>query len=683
VRKRSGKLERFDKSKIEKSLHKVMAELNFENKSKEITEEVINFLKAKFSNLMPSTKDIRDVVEDVLIKKGMVQAARAYVAHGSYFEENINELKGIFNKSNLKLSENAWVVLKKRYLQRDKYGNIIESPEQMFARVAKHVASCEKEKKKWEDEYYSVMVNLEFLPNTPCLVNAGRKLGQLSACFVLEVPDSMDGIFESLKDSAKIFQSGGGVGYSFSSLRERGGLISSTNREASGPISFMQIFDKTSEVIKQGGVRRGASMGVLRFDHPDIFQFIAEKSRGGLTNFNLSIGVTDEFMKEVIKNKNFYLRDNKGRRVRKINAREMFDYLCTHAWESGDPGMLFLDEINRQHPLRKLGRIESTNPCAETTLLPNEACVLGSINLTKFVRSRGINWSKLAKTVEIGVRFLDDVVTVNRYPTKEIEKMCLANRKIGLGIMGWADLLIELGIKYDSEKAVHLAKEVMKFIKKHAELTSEKLGREKGAFENYKKSSLKKRRRNATLLSIAPTGSISIIAGCSSGIEPLFGLAYVREVLGGVEMFEANEHFENYARYKGFYSKELMVRISQEGSVQGISEVPKEAKQIFVTALDIPLEWHVQMQSAFQEEVDNAVSKTINLPSDATIGDVKRAYMLAWKAKCKGITIYRYGSKDKQVLYLGRHLQKLSKKESHTWASAEYSGGCMHRECHF
>ncbi len=676
VKKRDGKLEAFSIYKIKNSLNKVMKELKVEDNSSDIAKSVEEFLQNKYKNVVLSTEDIRNVIEDVLIKKRMNSVARAYILHDDKHKV-VQELKNYFGKDNsLELSENALTVLKKRYLKRDSLGNIIETPEEMFRRVAKHVSSCEKNKKEWEEKYYNLMCSLDFLPNTPCLVNAGNKLGQLAACFVLPVEDSIEEIFDSLKNSAKIFQSGGGVGYSFSKLREKGSMIDSTKRYASGPVSFMEIFDKTTDVIKQGGVRRGASMGVLRVDHPDIFEFVGKKVHGGLNNFNVSVGVTDEFMNAVIHDKEFWLKNYKGKKVKSVKARELFDYICTNAWETGDPGILFLDEINRKHCLKKLGLIEATNPCGESDLLSNEACVLGSVNLSHMVHGKNIDWPKLANAVSIGVRFLDDVISVNKYPTKEIEKMCLANRKIGLGVMGFADMLIELGVKYDSEEAIALTKEIIKFIRKHAEETSEKLAKEKGEFSNYKKSNLKKKRRNATLLAIAPTGSISLIAGTSSGIEPLFGLAYIRESSVG-ELLETNKMFENYVRYRGLYSKELLIEVSSQGSIQGIKNLPKDIKELFVTALDIPLEGHIKMQATFQSEVDNAVSKTINLHSEASIGDIKRAYMLAWKMKCKGITIYKYGSKDKQVLYLGKHVK------GHTRVHEEYSGGCVHRDCIF
>ena len=422
------------------------------------------------------------------------------------------------------------------------------------------------------------MKNLEFLPNTPCLTNAGTTRKQLSACYVLDLPDSIKDIFETLKESALIFQSGAGVGYSFSKIRAEGSLIKTSNREASGPVSFMYVFDKAAEIMKKGGIRRAAMMGVLDITHLDIFEFIGAKENGDLKNFNISVAITDDFMRKVLHGQNYWLKDDKGRNVKKFNSREVYDYICKNAWENGEPGILFIDEINRKNNLKKLNHIYASNPCGEVPLFERESCCLGSVNLSKFTRKGDVNWVKLAKAVKIGVRFLDNVVTVNKYPSKEIELMCLSNRKIGLGVMGWADMLIELGIPYDSKEAVKLADSVMKFINKKAREESEKLAREKGAFPNFKRSSLKKRRRNASLLAIAPTGSISIIAGCSSGIEPIFAVAYMREILNGMKLFEVNKRFEELARYTGFYKKGMMRSIANKGSLKGVRSVPKQIR---------------------------------------------------------------------------------------------------------
>ncbi len=683
VKKRDGEFERFRKEKLQKSIAKAMHDAKHPDVSVDVLKTLLKTL-TKHPHIELTTNYLQKIVEDTLIHMKLKDVAKEYVLFETK-QHTLESIKHYFQKEELYLSANALTVLRKRYLQKDSNGKIIETPEHLFKRVAKYIASAEtkEERKKWEDTFYNSLSSLDFLPNTPCLVNAGTPLGQLAGCFVLNIPDSIEGIYDTLKHSAMITQSGGGVGYSFSSLREAGALIHSTKKTASGPLSFMKVFDSSCEAMKQGGIRRGAHMGVLRVDHPDIFEFIAEKGRGELQNFNMSVGVTDAFMYAVVHNKNYWLYDYNGKKVKQVSAREVFDYLCTTAFDCGDPGIMFVDEINRKHSLSKVGKITATDPCSEQPLLSNESCVLGSINLKHMVHETGVNWPKLAKTVTIGIRFLDNVVTLNKYPTREIEKASLSSRKIGLGVMGLADMLIAIKIPYNSEKAFHFTKELIRFIRKHAEETSEKLGKEKGTFLLYKKSTLKKARRNATLLSIAPTGSISLIAGCSSSIEPLFALAYVREAFGGVELFESQEQFEQIARYRGFYSTALMHVIAEKGSAYGLKEVPKEVQELFVTALDIPLEAHIKMQAIFQSEVDSGVSKTINLPHDATIGDVKRVYMLAWKEKFKGITVYRYGSKDTQVLYLGEHLSTGSKKSEMTKVNREYSGGCIGKECNY
>lgn len=653
IRKRDGSIVKFEKEKIRIALQKAFSAVNAPDQSSRICEDVASYLEKKYKEKIPSIEDVQDTVEDTLITRSLKNVAKAYILYRAQHTElrNIKHFFGV--KDDLKLTMNAVTILHKRYLRRNENGEIKETPRQLFDRVAKHIASAEKheERKKWELEFFRVMKDLDFLPNTPCLVNAGTPLNQLCACFVLPINDSIEEIFDAMKHSAMIFKTGGGVGYSFSSIREKGSIVQSTGRIASGPISFMHAFDTCAETVKSGGVRRGAMMGVLRIDHPDIFEFITEKAKGSLTNFNVSVGVDDVFMRAVIFNKSFFLRDHNGRKVKKVNARELFDLVCTYAWETGDPGMLFLDTINKKHPLKKLGRIEATNPCGELPLLPNEACCLGSINLLHMIHNGKVDWPKISRTVRIGTRFLDNILTMTSFPTEDIKKMVMKNRKIGLGVMGWADMLIELGIKYDSEEALDLARHLSHFIYRIADEESQHLARERGAFPMFKYSSLKKKRRNATLLTVAPTGSISIVAGCSSGIEPLFGISYVRSAASvGVQFFEVNKRFEEFARYRGFYSRDLLRKISQTGSLKNIKEIPKDIRDIFVTALDVSVEWHVKMQAAFQSAVDNAVSKTINLPEDATIGDVKRAYMLAWKEGCKGITIYRYGSKTSQVL---------------------------------
>ena len=560
-----------------------------------------------------------------------------------------------------KLTKNALKVLEKRYLLKDENGKVIETPDQMFHRVAHDIALADEkygeDVKKTEREFYEIMSNLLFIPNSPTLMNAGTSIQQLSACFVIPIEDSMKSIFEAVKNTALIHQSGGGTGFSFSRIRPKGDIVKSTGGVASGPISFMKVFNAATDVIKQGGRRRGANMGILHVTHPDILEFIKCKDDPKeLTNFNISVAVSDEFMEKVEKGEDYELINPRTKeQVGKLNAKEVFDMITEHAWRTGEPGIIFLDEINRHNPTPHVGMIESTNPCGEQPLLPYESCNLGSINLSKFVKGNDIDWDALKDVVWKAVHFLDNVIDRNKYPIPQIKKMTLANRKIGLGVMGFADLLIQLRIPYDSEEALEMAEKIMKFIQDEARMASVELGKQRGSFPNFKGSIWDGKypaMRNATVTTIAPTGTISIIAGCSSGIEPLFAISFMRNVLDkGDKLYEVNPYFEKIAKELGFYSDELMKKIAENnGSVKGIEEVPVEWQRIFVTALDIDPEWHVRMQASFQKYTDNATSKTINLREEASIEDVRKAYMLAYKLKCKGITVYRYGSRPEQVL---------------------------------
>jgi len=635
-------------------------------------------LENKFEGKIPGVEDVQDIVERVLMLEGLPEVAKAYILYRKRRAE-IREAKKIFGvEDELKLSINAVNVLERRYLLKDESGRVIETPAQMFMRVAKSIAAVDLKYGGSEDiaqEFYNLMSRLNFLPNSPTLMNAGTRLGQLSACYVLPVNDSISEIFNTLRDMALIHQSGGGTGFSFSRLRPKGDFVGSTGGIASGPISFMRIFDAATDVIKQGGRRRGANMAVLRVDHPDIIEFITAKEREGfLTNFNLSVAVTDSFMDAVENDLDFELVNPRtGKPTRKMKARTLWNLIVTSAWRTGDPGLIFIDEVNRHNPTPQLGPIESTNPCGEQPLLPNESCNLGSINLAKFVEDGKIDWDGLRSCVRRSVHFLDNVIDANRYPTPNVEKVTKGNRKIGLGVMGFADTLIKMGIPYDSDEALRFGEEVMKFINDEGHRYSAELGEARGSFPNFDMSIWPSRgfkaMRNATVTTIAPTGTISIIAGVSSGIEPLFAVAFIRNVMEGTRLTEINSEFERIAKERGFYSEELISKIARTGSVRQIEEVPEDVRRLFATAFDIEPEWHVKMQAAFQKHVDNAVSKTINFPNDATPEDVEKAYWLAYKLKCKGITVYRYGSKRQQVLYIGSDVNYVS-------AEAEYGGGC-------
>jgi ribonucleoside-diphosphate reductase alpha chain len=573
-------------------------------------------------------------------------------------------------KTDSVFTDNALQVLEKRYLKKDKTGKAVETPEDMFHRVARTIAAAEliynpsADPKAREDEFYRAMLSLEFLPNSPTLMNAGRELGQLSACFVLPVEDSMEDIFDAVKYTALIHKSGGGTGFSFSRLRPHQDRVGSTGGVASGPVSFIRAFDTATDVIKQGGMRRGANMGILSVDHPDILGFIsAKEDMVSLTNFNLSVAITKDFMEAVKAGTEYNLVNPHNKEVSgKLKAKEVFNKIVDGAWKTGDPGIVFIDRINQDNPTPNLGKIESTNPCGEQPLLPYESCNLGSINLVRMLKLTGskyeIDYVKLARTVKTAVRFLDNVIDVNKFPLPQIEKRTRETRKIGLGVMGFADMLLQLGIPYNSNQGLETAQAIMRAISTEAMKASQELAAERGVFPAYQGSIYDvpngPRVRNAARTTIAPTGTLSIIASCSGGIEPVFALSFTKNILDGAHLIEVNPYFEEKARQGGFYSPELMQQLAEGIHLKDIKEVPEEVKRIFVTAHEISPEWHIKMQSAFQKYTDNAVSKTVNFPKSATKEDVAKVYLMAYAEALKGITIYRDGSREGQVLTTGK-----------------------------
>lgn len=693
IQKRDGRVVPFDAQKIHEAVGKAFrAVRDMDTASiKMISRKAVSNLDNIFMGKIPSVENIQDVVINTLRDCDFIDVAEAYSQYRKK-RQDIREAKYFLLYHNVKttITKNAMKVLESRYLRKDENNKIIETPQQLFRRIASNIAAAEKiyepnisdeDLMKVEERFYRLIASSEFLPNSPTIMNAGTPMQQLSACFVLPVEDSMESIFDAIKATAIIHKSGGGTGYNFGRLRPRNDFVKGTSGISSGPISFMRVFDMVTDVVKQGGKRRGAMMAIMNVDHPDILDFISAKTQEGiLQNFNISVAITDEFMSAIKSGSKYNLINPRtGQPAGELDAEEVFDKMARLAWETGDPGTVFIDRMNdmRGNPTPKLGRIESTNPCGEQPLLPNEPCNLGSIDINKFISIKGkksdLDWDRLKKTIHESVHFLDNVIDMNRYPLPEIETMAKGNRRIGLGIMGWADALVSLEIPYDSSKALLLADKLMSFIEKESHKASMAIAKKRGVFPNFKDSLYNRpggeRLRNCAVTTIAPTGTIGIIAGCSQGIEPKFALAYIRKSRIGqkendwVELIEVDKQFEEVARREGFYSDELMKKVAVHGTVSGLKEVPLKWQKIFVTAHDLEYPEHVKMQAAFQKHVDNAVSKTINLPHKATVEDVKKAYMMSYDTGCKGITIYRDGSKSVQVLNVGKE-KSTDKKET-------------------
>lgn len=668
IRKRSGTTVPFDKEKIISALCKAAQAAGKESVEviKGLAERVTERSNQQLTGI-PSVEDIQDITEKVLIENNHAKTAKAYIIYRQERAQIRKQKEALIGTHVDKdISINTLTVLKERFLQEDNNKNIIETPDDMFKRVAKDIAQAEKNYKdgnqeQKEKEFYEMMKEYYFLPNSPTLMNAGTRSPLLIASHVLEIQDKTESIYNALKLSAIIQKQGSGTGFSFSRMRPKNAPLETKKGTASGPLSFMQLFDKSTEIIKQGGRRRGANMGVIRVDHPDVLTFIAAKEDPkAFQNFNISIALTEEFMDAVENKRNYSLIDPvTNKETRKLPAKEVFDLIATMAWKNGEPGVLFLDRINKKNPTPKLGDFETTSPCAELPMLPNESAPLGAINVAKFVKTneqskqREIDFDKLKEVTLLAVNFLDNVIDRNKYPSKELEENTRGNRKIGLGIMGFADLLFQLRIPYDSKEAVDIAGKLMKFINMESKKASVKLAESRGVFPNVEKSMYAKREkipRNATTTAIAPTGTTSLIAETSSGIEPVFALTYTRKIVGAGQLLYVNKYFKEELMERNLYSDDLMKRVAEAHSLKWITEVPADMRNIFVVSHEIAARWHVMIQAAFQEHVDNAVSKSVNLKHTARKDDVVKIFKMAYDLGCKGITVYRDQSRNDQIL---------------------------------
>ncbi len=684
VRHRDGALAPFDITRIENAIARAAREVSCDD-----LDMPVAVAQAVADALGPRTapvETIQDFVEARLGEAGLDDVARAYILYRKQRAE-LRAAKALLGvRDELKLSLAAVTVLKERYLLRDARGQPRESTGEMMDRAACHVAGAEEghrpnSSSEWAERFSELLRSLEFLPNSPTLMNAGTHLGLLAGCFVLPIEDSLHSIFATLGHSAELQRAGGGTGYTFGHLRPAGDPVADTGGTASGPMSFLRLYDTAAEVVSMGGRRRGACMAVLDASHPDIYEFITAKAESSdrLTHFNLSVGVDDAFMRAVARNGvHRLINPRTGATVAKLPAAALFDAICEAARACGDPGLVFLDTINRANPVPGRGRIEATNPCGEVPLLPYESCNLGSINLARMTTAGRVDWNRLSEVTAMAVRFLDDVIDVSRYPFPELGEAARASRKIGLGVMGLAEMLASIGVPYDSDEGVRLAGQVMRRIQQAAHEASAKLAADRGTFPAFADSQLSRSqpRRNAQVTSVAPTGTISLIAGTTAGIEPMFAIAFTRAIVGR-HLLEVNQCFDRLARDRGFYSDELIDEIAQCGGVRAQLQLPADVRAAFPTAAEIAPEWHLRMQAAVQRHVDAAVSKTVNLPAAATVDDVRSIYLAAWKARVKGITVYRYGSREGQVLSYAAPEPVLARADS------DFSGGCAGRSCEF